>query len=35
MKNLDLMMDLVFKSLFGKGDKTSKSLLMALLNDIL
>jgi predicted transposase/invertase (TIGR01784 family) len=35
MKMLDPMMDLVFKALFGKEDKTSKILLMALLNDIL
>lgn len=32
---LDPMMDLVFKALFAKKDETSKSLLMALLNDIL
>jgi hypothetical protein len=35
MKMLDPMMDLVFKALFGKEDKTSKILLTALLNDIL
>ena len=35
MRTLDPMMDLVFKALFGKEDKTSKELLMALLNDIL
>ena len=35
MKNLDPMMDLVFKALFGKEDKTSKGLLIAFLNDIL
>ena len=35
MRTLDPMMDLVFKALFGKEDKTSKELLIALLNDIL
>jgi predicted transposase/invertase (TIGR01784 family) len=35
MKMLDPMKDLVFKALFGKEDKTSKILLMTLLNDIL
>lgn len=35
MKNLDPMMDLVFKALFGKEDKTSKELLIAFLNDVL
>lgn len=35
MKNLDPMMDLVFKALFGKEDKTSKGLLIAFLNDVL
>lgn len=35
MRNLDPMMDFVFKALFGTDDKTSKSLLIALLNDVL
>lgn len=35
MKILDPMNDFVFKALFGKEDKTSKMLLVALLNDIL
>ncbi|MCK9218290.1 MAG: Rpn family recombination-promoting nuclease/putative transposase [Firmicutes bacterium] len=35
MKTLDPMMDIVFKALFGREDKTSKKLLIGLLNDIL
>ena len=35
MQMLDPMNDFVFKALFGKEDKTSKMLLVALLNDIL
>ena len=35
MKILDPMMDFVFKALFGKEYATSKTLLIALLNDVL
>lgn len=35
MQILDPMSDIVFKAIFGKEDKTSKELLIALLNDIL
>lgn len=35
MKMLSPMYDFVFKALFGREDKTSKKLLMELLNDIL
>jgi len=35
MKMISPMYDFVFKAMFGREDKTSKKLLIGLLNDIL
>lgn len=35
MKNLNPMVDFVFKALFGNEDKVSKKILIELLNNIL